>query len=220
MAPPRQVDAPPKGSISVGWFGGQVHQADALLLAAQFAADAQVERERLLDVAPHERLLDRDILEVGREGGVAAVVAPVGIENPEFGFIGVAALAAEVVDHLAQVVGVHRQAVALAVGLQLLLAHLAEAFEHRHELHLGMLEVGQTAEVLLARLDGVDVVVADAGQLLVGHAVVEEQQLGRTDVDPGRGVNQPHAVDGRRGALVELAGKELHGDVLAPLQVA
>ena len=197
-----------------------VHQADALVLAAQLAADPQVEGQRILDLLLDEGLLDGDALQLGREGRMAAVVAPVGIEDAQLGFIGIAPLPAEVAHHLAQVVGIHRQPLRGAVALQRIVLHLAETFEHRDGLHLGLLHVAQHREVLLARLDGVDVVVADLRQLLVGYPVIEEQQLRRADAHVGRRVYQPHAVHGRSGPLVELSGQVLHGDVLAALEVA
>ena len=60
-----------------------VHQADALVLAPQLAPHAQVEGQRALDLLLEERLLDGDALQLGREGRMAAVVAPVGIQDPQ-----------------------------------------------------------------------------------------------------------------------------------------
>lgn len=100
------------------------------MLAAQFAADAQVERQRALDLLPDERLLDGDSLEFGGEGRMAAMVAPIGVEDPQLGLIGIAPLGAEVGHHLAQVVGIHCQAVRRAEVVELLVGHVAEALEH------------------------------------------------------------------------------------------
>ena len=190
------------------------------MLTAQLAADAQVQRQRILDLRLGERLLDGDALQFGREGRVAAVVAPIGVENAQFGLIGIAALGAEILHHLAQVVVVHRQPHPLAVRLQLRIRHLPETLQYLDGLHLGLLHVAQHREVFLARLHGVDVIMADLLQLGIGHLVVEQQQLRRTDVDLGLGVDQPHTVDSRRGALVELPGQVLHGDVFAAREVA
>ena len=198
---------------------GDIHQAEALVLAAQFAADTQVEGQRILDFVLDERLLDGDALEFGREGRMAAVVAPVGIQNAQLRLVGIASLAAEVLDHLVEVVGIHRQPHPLAVGFQFVVRHLAEALEHPDGLHLGLLHVAEDREILFARLNGVDVVVADTGQLLLGDAVIEEQHLGRADVHLRLGIDQPHAVHGRSGPLVELAGKALHGDIFAAREV-
>ena len=197
-----------------------VHQTDALVLAPQLAPDPQVQSQRILDLLLHERLLDGDAFEFGREGRMAAVVAPIGIQNAQLRLVGVAALLAEVLHHLVEVVGVHRQPHPLAVRLQPVVRHLAESVQHLNGLHLGLLHVRQHREVLLARLHGVDVVVADPGQFLFGNAVVEEQQLRRADVHLCFGVDQPHAVHRRGGPLVELPGQALHGDVFAARKVA
>ena len=197
-----------------------VHQADALVLAAQFAADPQVQGQRILDLLLHERLLDRNPFEFGREGRMAAVVAPVGIQNAQLRLEGIAPLPAEVFHHFVEVVGIHRQSHPLAVRLQLVVLHLPKSLQHLDRLHLGLLHVRQHRKVLFARLHGVDIVVADPGQLLFGHAVIEQQQLGRADVHLRLGVDQPHAVHRRSGPLVELPGQALHSDVFAARKVA
>ena len=199
--------------------GRHIHQAEALVLTAQFAADTQVQRQRIFDLLLDERLLDGDALQLGREGRVAAVVAPVSVEDAQLGFVGIAPLRTEVFHHLAQVVGVHRQTHRLAVRLQFGIRHLPEPFEHPDGLHFGLLHVAEHREVLLTRFDGVDVVMPDLRQLPVGRLVIENEQPRRADVDPGLGIDQPHAVDGRSGALVELPGQILHGDILAPREV-
>ena len=199
--------------------GRHIHQAEALVLTAQFAADTQVQRQRIFDLLLDERLLDGDALQLSREGRVAAVVAPVSVEDAQLGFVGIAPLRTEVFHHLAQVVGVHRQTHRLAVRLQFGIRHLPEPFEHPDGLHFGLLHVAEHREVLLTRFDGVDVVMPDLRQLPVGRLVIENEQPRRADVDPGLGIDQPHAVDGRSGALVELPGQILHGDILAPREV-
>lgn len=199
--------------------GRHIHQAEALVLTPQFAADTQVQRQRIFDLLLDERLLDGDALQLGREGRVAAVVAPVSVEDAQLGFVGIAPLRTEVFHHLAQVVGVHRQTHRLAVRLQFGIRHLPEPFERPDGLHFGLLHVAEHRKVLLTRFDGVDVVMPDLRQLPVGRLVIENEQPRRADVDPGLGIDQPHAVDGRSGALVELPGQILHGDILAPREV-
>ena len=184
-----------------------IHQAEALVLPAQFAADTQVQSQRIFDLRLGERLLDGDALEFGREGRMAAMVAPVGVEDAQFRFVGIAPLRTKVFHHLAQVVGVHRQAHLPAIGVRFGIRHLPEPFEHLDGLHLGLLHVAEHREVLLTRFDGVDVVMPDLRQLPVSHLVVENEQFRRADADPSLGVDQPHAVDSRSGALVELPGR-------------
>ena len=197
-----------------------IHQTDALVLATQLAADAQVKRQRFVDVLLDERFLDGDALQLGREGRMAAMVAPIGIENAQFGLVGVTPLGAEIPHHLTQVVSVHRQSVLFAERFQLTVRQLRESVEHRHGLHLGLLHVGQTVERLFARFDAVDAITADTGQLFVCHAVVENQELRRTDAHVGRRVDQSYAIDRRSGPLVELPGQKLDSEVLAPRQIA
>ena len=195
--------------------GSQVHQANRLG-AAQFPAGSQV----ILIGLFQQRVLKGGVVNNGIEGRMAAMVAPIGIEDAQFRFVGIAALGAEILHHLAQVVVVHRQPHPLAVGLQLRIRHLPETLQYLDGLHLGLLHVAQHREVFLARLHGVDVIMADLLQLGIGHLVLEQQQLRRTDVDLSLGVDQPHTVDSRRGALVELPGQVLHGDVFAAREVA
>ncbi len=190
------------------------------MLAAQLAAHFEVEAERTLDLVLHERLLDLDVLQLRGEGRVAAVVAPVGVEDAQLRFVGFAPLLAEVAHHLAQVVAVHRQAVRLAVGFQLGIGHAREAFEHRHGAHVGLLGLAQHRHVLLARLDGIDAVAADALHLLSGHRIVEDVETRGADAHIGLGVDQAHAIHGRSGPLVELARQALHGQVLRTRKVA
>ena len=190
------------------------------MLTSQLTADAQVEGQRILDFVLHEGLLDGDALQFGREGRMAAVVAPVGIQDAQLRLEGVATLRAEVLHHLVEVVGIHRQTHPLTIGFEFVILHLPKTLQHLNGFHLGLLHVAQHREILLARLHGIDVVVADTGQLLLRDARIEEQQLGRTDIDLRLGVDQPHAVDGRCGPLVELSRQALHGDVLVAREVA
>lgn len=190
------------------------------MLAPQLAADAQVQSQRILDFLLEERFFDRDARKLGRESRVAAMVAPVSVQNPQFGLVGVAPLAAEVAHHLAQVVGVHGEPVPLAIRLQVGVLHGAEALQHFDRPDLGLLHVAEHGEVLFARFDGIDIITADFRQLGVAHVGIEQQQLRRTDAHIGRRVDQPHAVDRRRGPLVELPGQELDGDILVTAQIA
>ena len=199
---------------------GQIHQAEGFFVAAQFAADLMIQLQRLLQLGSHERLVDPNRGQHRRKGRMAAMVAPIGIQNPQFRLVGIAPLGPEIVHHLAQVVGVHRQPHLRAIGSQFTVGQLAQSREHLHGLHLGLLHVAQHREILLARLDGVDVVFAHARQLLVGRRCVQQQQPRRADAHLGFGIDQPHAVDGRRSALVELSRQILHGQEFPPFEVA
>ena len=215
-----QIVQQPPLAQKAGADRGQIHQAEALMLAAQLAADREVQSERILDLVLCERLLDGDLLQFGRKGRVAAMVAPVGIQNAQLRLVGIAAFAAEITDHLGEVVGIHRQALRFAVVRQVGLLHPSEPVEHRHGLHRGLLRVVQHREVLFAGLDGIDVVTADAAERLVRQIAVENEQLRRFDPHVGLRVDQPHAIHGRSGPLIELAGQTLHGQIPRARKIA
>ena len=64
---------------------GHIHKIEALVFASEFLAYLHVKIEGSVDLFLHERFLDIDILKLGRECGVTAVVAPICIEDTEFG---------------------------------------------------------------------------------------------------------------------------------------
>ena len=114
----------------------QFHQTEALALTSQFLSHIVELAQLGLDFFAHEGIIHGDGLEFGGEGGVAAVVAPVGVEYPELGLARIAAFPAEIVHHFGEVVGVHRQTPLPAepgIGLGL---HLNESAHIRERLHV------------------------------------------------------------------------------------
>ncbi len=160
------------------------------------------------------------MLQNGGESGVTAVVGPVGVENAQLGLGGVAALVAEVVHHLSEVVGIHRQPPLLAERCQVGLGHIGESVERGERLYVGVLNLLQLRQVFLPCLHGVDVVMANASQVGIANRIVEQQQAGTANLDIRLRVNQMDAIHGRRGALVELSGNELDGQIALSRKVA
>ena len=66
-----------------GAYGRQFHQAQAPVLAAELDAYAPELAELRLKLSAQERIFDADFLKLGGEGGVAAMVAPVGVQYAE-----------------------------------------------------------------------------------------------------------------------------------------
>ena len=149
---------------------------------------------------------------------MAAVVAPVGVQDAELGAGRLAALGTEVPGDAGQVIGIHRETFLLAEGAVLGGRHAGEAGELLHGLHAGLLALLDDGEVFAATFDGVDEVGGDALDGLVAHAAVEYEEAGALDADIGAGFNQVNAIDGRRGALVKLAGQVLHSQIFASFQ--
>ncbi len=199
--------------------GRQLHKTQALLLAAQLAAYVGQKIERCADLVADERLVDGNMRDLGGKCRVAAVVAPICVEDSQLGLRRIASLAAEVADHLAKIVGVHRQRVFAAECRQLLVGHIREAFDRRHGLDVGMLRIGEDVEAFAPRLDGIDAVALDARHILVAYRMVEYHKARAAYAHIGRGVEQPHAVDGRSGALVELSGQVLDGKIASARKV-
>ena len=119
----------------------KLHQAQRLLLTAEFLAHQAELCQCRLELLLHKRLVNLYLLDLGSEGGVTAVVAPIGIQNSQLGLCRVTMLRAEVLHNTTQVVGIHSQAVRLAVWLQILLLHIGKALQYRHRLNISLLGV-------------------------------------------------------------------------------
>ena len=161
----------------------------------------------------HHGVVDRHVIQDGAEGGVAAVVGPIGVDHADFGDGGVAVLIAEVLLAEGDVRLVHGKAALGNKGGKAGLVELAEAVEHLDGLGLGSLHVQRLGQVERgdARLDGVHHVVLDG---LDGGFV----QSARDHIDLGGAhggalalADELHALAGGVGALVKLARQEFDG---------
>ncbi len=202
-----------------GADGGQFHEAERFVVASELVADGFELAQIRLEGGFDEGIVHADVRQLGGEGRVAAVVAPVGVEDAQLRLGRVTALLTEVQHHLAQVVGVHGQAPVAAEGGEVGLGHVGESIEGGQRPDSRGFLAGDDREVFLAALHGVDEIAAHGGHPLVGEVVVEDQQAAAADVHLRGGVDEVHAVQGRGGALVELARDELHGQVAAARQV-
>ena len=201
-----------------GADGSQLHEAEVLLLPAQVLSHFGDERKRGVHIGLDEGIVHLDFLQGGGKGGVAAVVAPVGVQDAELGAGRLAALGPEILSYAGEVIGIHGEALFLAEGGVLAGGHAGEAGELLHGLYAGLLALQDYGEVLAAALDGVDEVGGDALDGFVAHAAVEDDEAGALDADVGAGFNQVNAVYGRRGALVKLAGQVLHSQIFAAFE--
>ena len=197
---------------------GKLHQAAGLVLPAEVRAHLLEQAQGLFQLGFHEGFVHRDFLQFGGEGRVAAMVAPVGIQDPEFRLGRIPSLSAEVTDHLGEVVGIHRETMSLAEGGVIGRGHVRESGEVLQRLHVGLLAEGKDGKVLFAAFHRIDEIVADPLQGFLVHRVVEDEQAGTLDFDVRGRIDQVDAVHGRGGPLVELARDVLHGDVLLSFQ--
>ncbi|VWL96079.1 Uncharacterised protein [Collinsella intestinalis] len=194
----------------LGADGAHVHEADGLLVAAELVAHLHVTVEGGLDGG----VVDLDVLEVGAEGGVAAVVGPVGVDHANLGDGGVAVLILEVLLAERDVGLVHGKTALGNEGGEGGLVHLAEAVDDLDRLGvgnllgegLGALELGE------AGLDRVHHVALDSVEVLGGKIAGEQVDLCGANGGALALGDQLHALGGGGGALVELAGQRLDGE--------
>ena len=196
-----------------GADGRELHQAAGLVPAAEVRPHLLEQVQGGFQFGLHEGLVHRDLLQDGGEGGMAAMVAPVGVQDAEFCLGRIPALGLEVVHHFPEVGRVHRQAVALAEGEVLLRGQVDEARQVLEGLHIGLLAERKDGKVLFAAFHRVDEIVPDLRERLVRDGVLEDHQAGALDLDVRFRVDQMDAVHGGGGPLVELAGNVFHGDV-------
>ena len=203
-----------------GAHGGHIHQAAGLFGAAGLLPQGHVAVKGLL----HHGVVDLHVVQDGAEGGVAAVVGPVGVDHPDLGDGGVPLLGAEVVLAELDVAVVHGQALFGDESLQPRLVQLVEAGEggHRPGHGVGHLEGGAGLEGSLPCLHRVDDILFDLLHLGVGQRALQQVDLGRTDQRPLALADELDALGGRVGPLVELAGQVLHrkGQALVGRQFA
>ena len=192
----------------LGTNGGKVHHAAGLVLTAQLSAHSHVAVKGFL----HHGVVDLHIVQNGAEGGVAAVIGPVGVDHLDLGDGGVTVLRAEILLAELDITKVHGKAVVRNELFQLLFVQLVEALQHldrgRHGvLHFqGLLGVQRS----LAGLHRVDDIFLDLGHLLIGQGTLQQIDAGRTHQRALALTDELDALGSGVCALVELAGQIFH----------
>ena len=157
--------------------GRHIHQRQGLFRSAQFPADPQVFIVGILDVGGK----DLYVLDVGGEGGVTAVIGPVGVDHADLGNGGIPPLCIlEICLAELDVVQIHGKTVLLDKVRQSCLAQLAEALEGLHgggDLVVAV-QAGHQVQRSLPALHRVDDVRLEPVKFLVG-------QIAGNDVYPG-----------------------------------
>ena len=121
----------------LGTDGGKIHHAAGLLLTAQVGTHGHVAVKRCL----HHGIVDLDIIQNGAEGGVAAMIGPVGVDHLDLGDGGVAVLRAEVLLAELDIAQIHGQALFVDELLQALFVQLVEALQRGHSGGHGILHL-------------------------------------------------------------------------------
>ncbi len=195
-----------------GPHGGKVHEADRLL-GLPVPVDLPAHPQVVLVSGPDGLLLNLHLVQNGAEGGVAAMVAPVGVNHPYFGKGGLPLLLpGEVVLAEGDVIQVHGQAVALDEGRQPLPVQLQKAGQGRHLLRL-LHRQGQglrQLQLCLPAFHRVDDILLHRRQLFGGKLPLQKVDLGCLDGGALPLGDNLDALGAGIGPLVKLAGKGLH----------
>ena len=198
--------------------GGHVHQGHGLVLAlVQLLPQGEVVLQSLFHGLAQSALLHVDLVQAGEEGGVAAVVAPIGVDDPQLGDGGVPVLLIpEVVPAELQVREGHGKAHGVEVLLHLGPVPAGKAGDTGHV--RGNLSLQLQAFRLFLRgfpaFHRVDEIPFDLLKLLVRNPALQANDLGGEHGGALPLGQQLHALGGRVRPLVILAGKVLHGEHL------
>ena len=161
--------------------GAHVHQGAWLVGAAVEFTQLVVATQRAIQLRGEARLVVLDGGQLGVEGGVAAVVRPVGIQRGQLYLGRSAALGAEVILDGLQVGQRHGHAVGCEQLGQAFVIQLGEARVLLQRLNLAHARTAQDVQVLLPRLDRVN----EEGAYGVIHRSVENIQRCRGDLRAG-----------------------------------
>ena len=155
-----------------------------------------------------------DGVDDGVEGGVTAVVGPVGVDDADLRDGGIPVLTAEIIPAADEIAQIHGQTLFLGEVRQLIVAELDEAVQGIYG--LGDLVVYfqclHAVQRSLAALHRVDDMLFDGGHVLFGQIAGQKIDLGGGD---GRALalrDDLDALGSRVGTLVVLTGKGLYGE--------
>ena len=192
--------------------GRNVHQRDRALCGLFLTIDLDARRKIAVERVLHHRVVDLCAVDLGQEGGVAAVVGPVGVHHAHLGDGRVALfLIAEIGLQKLQVIQVHCKAHVCQQGGEGGLIHVDKAGDGRDRGRDRVLDLEGRGLVhgRFARLDRVDQIAADLVHIRRGQLALEHIDLGRRDRRALAAGQQLDALGAGVRALVELAGQRL-----------
>ena len=139
-------------------YGSQVHKIQSLVLSAEFLAYFQIQIQSTVEFFFQERILDFDILKFRCECSMTAMIAPICIQNPEFGLVRVTAFRLEIIHDFPEVIGIHGQSHLPAIRSEFFFLHGSEAFQYLHRNHRSLLGIGKLCKIFLAGFDRIYIV--------------------------------------------------------------
>ena len=192
--------------------GCDVHEGDRTLCSLFFAVYFDAGSHIAVVSFLYHRIFKGHVVDLGEEGGVAAVVRPVGVDHTYLGDGRVAMLlVAEVGLEEGQVIEIHRKTERLLHLVQGSGIHVDEAL-NRCDLGRDLVNSMQGLGLVhrgLAGFDGVDEVTADLVQISIRQLALEHIDLCGSDDRTLALSHQLDALCAGIGALVELTGQGL-----------
>ena len=196
----------------LGRDGTHVHQRDRTLCGLFFAVDLDTCRHVAVEGVLNHLILELYVVDLGEEGGVAAVVGPVGIDHAHLSDGGVALFGvAEVSLEELEVVQIHRKPHVMQHLGEGSLIHVRKADNGSDSRRDRVLDLQGRGLVhgRLTGVHGVDEVAADLVHILGGQCAFEDVDLGCCDGRAFAAGEQLNALCAGVRTLVELTGQRL-----------
>ena len=190
--------------------GGDVHEVEGLGVTSQGVAGIQIPLPGCLG----SRILKGYGVDGGEEGGVTAVIAPVGVDHADLRDGGIPLLFPEICLAEGGIRLVHSQTVLLHEIGKATFIQLAEAVQHRHVGRNGIL--GNQGFLLgkgcLPGLHGIDYVFLDSGKFVSAYVAGEHVDFCRLHERSFTLGEELYALCGGVRSLIELTGQIFHGE--------
>ena len=193
--------------------GAHVHQRNRALGSLFLAVDLHAGGHVAVKCVLHHLVLKLYVVDLGEEGGVAAVVRPVSIDHADLGDGRVALLGvAEVGLQELEVVKVHRKTHVVQQVRERTLVHVGEADNGRNAGRDSVfyLEGSRLVHRSLAGVHGVDQVAANLVHVLSGEFAFQNVDFSSGNGRAFAAGEQLDALCAGIGALIELTGQRLY----------
>ena len=195
----------------------QIHQADELVFAAliQILPGILVAAEGRLDGRIIISVLKGDILQFRGEGGMAAVIGPVGVQDTDLGHGRIPVLfPGEILLDKTEILEGHGQVQRSVELPQRRFIHIGKALQHRYvrRFRINVCQCFRLLQAGLPGIHGIDAVALDPVKFVVTDPAGQDIGPGCTDHRFLVLIQELDALDGGIGPLVELAGQGLHAE--------
>ena len=189
--------------------GGKIHQADGLVFSAECFPDLQI----FVKFAFEEGIFEGYVVDMGEEGGMAAVIRPVGVDHADLRDRRVSLFRAEIIAAETGVVLVHRERILFHEFRKPSFIEIDESVDRsdfgRDLIHGG--ERFRFSEIRFARFYGVDHVFFDRFQFILRHVAVKQIFFCRANDRAFFLRDQLDALRCGIGTLIELPGEVFYG---------